>query len=576
MKTAAVIGCGKASEGKEGWAIGHAHAAGYLQARPGVALYGVDPNAENLRAFGEKFGLPDDRLFASTQALYAKRVPEVVSVCTWPALHHPMVLEAVAAGVKGIVCEKPMALDGSEVDEMLAACRDKGVRMVIAHQRRYNAGFEQARQQIAAGVLGEHLVLEARVGDGWDMLSWTVHWFDMANYLFDAEPESVLAGVDHTGQRRYQHAIENASVVFAQYPRQRQAIFITGPDAPAGPPVVVRGEHGLMQIDDGALHLLTAEGVQTVPPDPRPHEGFAGLVDDLARALRDNTPTRCDAEQASLATRMAWAAHESARTQRAIDPHAPAPVNYAPLEVLQHPATLAAQPQPFGPVTLLADDHHVDPETGISGRDGLMEALKAIGAEPRLVQAEQRELDDADLADANMLLLYHTQTKASDTVRRLIGEWVDSGKPLTVVHCGIGAYADWPAYRQWIGLHWVWGGEAGWPPSRHPMLACELDVVDPQRFASPWRTAWLPRDEVYMALGQTAPAHVLVNARTSEGDVPVAWQSAEHAHVAVWGPGHRPDIWQLDVMRQGLASTMALVRDGIGHTASAPVRFSAT
>ena len=39
-----------------------------------------------------------------------------------------------------------------------------------------------------------------------------------------------MAGLDHTGQRRYRHSVEDASVVFADYPEHRQAIFITGPD----------------------------------------------------------------------------------------------------------------------------------------------------------------------------------------------------------------------------------------------------------------------------------------------------------------------------------------------------------
>src|SRR3990170_5576528 len=106
MRTAAVIGCGKRGTGKEGWAIGHEHATGYREADPKIRLLGVDPNQDNLLAFGEKFNLPKDDLFASTGELYAKVIPDYVSVCTWPGLHAPMVLEASNKGVKGIFCEK--------------------------------------------------------------------------------------------------------------------------------------------------------------------------------------------------------------------------------------------------------------------------------------------------------------------------------------------------------------------------------------------------------------------------------------------------------------------------------------
>ena len=64
MKTAAVIGCGKYREGdKHGWAIGHAHAQGFVDAFPGVELCGVDIDPENLASFGKRFGVPDERLF---------------------------------------------------------------------------------------------------------------------------------------------------------------------------------------------------------------------------------------------------------------------------------------------------------------------------------------------------------------------------------------------------------------------------------------------------------------------------------------------------------------------------------
>lgn len=37
-----------------------------------------------------------------------------------------------------------------------------------------------------------------------------------------------LAGIDHTGERRYGHAVENAAIVQALYPEDRQAVFLSG------------------------------------------------------------------------------------------------------------------------------------------------------------------------------------------------------------------------------------------------------------------------------------------------------------------------------------------------------------
>ncbi len=552
MKTAAIIGCGKRSGAKEGHAIAHHHATACRNVFPDVQLFGVDPNADNLQAFGEKFGLPVSQLFASTEALYKAVVPDVVSICTWPRLHHPQVIEAAKAGVKGICCEKPMALDGSEMDEMLQACAKHKVQLAIAHQRRHELPFEKARDVIAAGTLGQDLVLEARVDDGWDILSWTVHWFDMANFLFNAEPEWVMAGMDHNGQRRYQHAVEDASVIFAQYPGKRQAIFVTGPVAPLGATITVRGRAGLLHITGKTVDVWTETGKVSHPTKVE-QSGFHGLFRELDAAIRTGSPMRCGADRCAVATRMAYAAHEAARTgQRATFPSV---VGYAPLEVMQHPprkATIA------GNVVLFADAHHADPVTGEGGREGLAGALLSLGFEVSVVKAEQRELTEHDLTGADALVIYHTRRKSSPELRDLLSKWVNEGRPLVVSHCGIGAYSDWPQYRQWLGYYWVWHDEDLARASGHPHVPCDIEVLDPDTFSPGWQQAWLPRDEVYVKLGTAAPVRELACAKFGNETAPVAWQTEKHPNVVVWAPGHRRDIWTLPVIRDGLRAALDL------------------
>lgn len=555
VTTAAVIGCGKRSTTKEGWAIGHSHGWGLQQAIPGLQLYAVDPNPENLAAFGERFGLPPERLFASTTALYAALTPDLVSICTWPALHCPQVLEAARAGVRGIVCEKPMALDGNEIQEMLAACAKAGSLLAVAHQRAYDGEFITAKELLDAGVLGRELVLEARVGDNWDMLSWSVHWMDMASWLFSADATSVLAGVAHTGQRRYQHAVEDASVVFAEFPDQRQALFVTGPALVGGTMFAVRGTEGMMHVQGDGVHLWTKAGYREIPKAKVELPGFAGLVRDLADALATGNPSagRCDAHRTSKATLLAFAAQESARTMTRIT--LPTHIAYPPMEIAERGTQTAG----LGRVVVVADPHHIDPQTRRAGHDGLIEAIHALHPSAlHVVMANERELTAADLADADLVVIYHTQTTSSPATREALSAWVHAGKPLAVVHCGIGAYPDWPEFRAWIGHYWVWGNEPTPQKSGHPHEPCTIEVVNPQ-WPVPWTSAWLPRDEVYIHLGQASEVRMLAVAKLGAAAHPVAWQSVQHPNVAVWAPGHRADMWRLPALRTGLAATIALV-----------------
>lgn len=561
MHTATIIGCGKPGspqDGKVGWGIAYAHAEGYRATFPDIVLSAVDPNPENLAAFADKYAIPAARRFASAEAMYDAGVPDAMSVCTWPPLHVPLALDAARRGVKAITVEKPLGLHGFEIQELLDTAARTKARVAVAHQRRYEPPFVKARDLIREGVLGDRLVLDARVGDNWDILSWTVHWFDMANFLFDvAAPQWVLAGVDHTGQRRYGHAVENASTIFAQYEQDRQGVFITGPaDAPFGTGISVRGSRGMMVVGR-TVRLWTTDGYREVTANDMPfHGAFAALFADLWRTVGNDGISDCDIIHCAVATQMAYAAHESARTMRKVT--FPLTTWYPPLEVVQHAGERDASGGAALRIALLADGHHVWPGVAVSGRDGLAESLRALGHSVTVLDAAAELADDA-LASADVLVLYHTQVKTRASHRAVVGRWFEAGRPVVVSHCGIGAYADWPEFRGWIGRYWVWGGDPKLPPSRHPHVACTVSVDDAQRFAVPWHEAWLPPDEMYQGLGESSPVRVLATARDDAGREQVyAWQVEAHPNVVAWLPGHRADMFALDVIRDGLAASLQL------------------
>lgn len=548
-RTAVVIGCGKRGEGKVGWAIGHAHGVGWLAADPSVRLLGVDLSPENLAAFGERFKLPKENLFSSTDALYAALTPDFVSVCTWPGLHAPMTIEAAKRGVKGVVCEKPMALNVGQMKQMTEACAASGTRLTIAHQRRYNATFGLARKLLHEGAIGDAWVFEGRVGDDWDVLSWTVHWFDMANFFFDGKPQWVLAGADHTGERRYGHAVENASTIFAQYDHDRQAIFVTGP---AGYGITVRGSKGMIRIAEPAVHVYNESGYHVHQPVAGAFEDDYGrLMKELIGAAGTDKPILCGVENCAAGTEIAYAAHESARTMRKVS--LPLDTLFAPLEIVQQQPRLAL---PAGKVALLADEHF-----GSGGREGITEAITALTGEVPMQLDARQSVTQAALSGVGLLVMYHTQADADETTRSTIKQWVESGRPLLLLHAALGAWPKWEEYGQWAGRVWAWG-ENG---SEHPHEASELCVIDEKFTRLSWQRAKLPMDEVFIKLAQRAPVRDVVNVTIPQGTFPAAWISASKPNVGVWVPGHRRDLWQVPAMRQGLAAMAQAISSNVAR-----------
>ncbi|MGL5929978.1 MAG: Gfo/Idh/MocA family oxidoreductase, partial [Dermatophilaceae bacterium] len=501
---------------------GHAHADAWRALSSRVELLGVDIDPANLAAFAERYDLPPGQTYPSTEALYQDLTPDFVSVCVWPGLHARLVVEAAEAGVRGILCEKPLALNAADIEAMQTTCREHGVALAVAHQRRYNPYVEWARAFLGRGELGPPYVLEARVGDGWDVLSWTTHWFDLADFLFGATPEWVLAGADVAGSRRYGHLVEDGSVALAQYPGGSQAVFVTGPDNPHENPITVRGRDGMLRLFEGRdAEVFSRHGYETVRPpavdDGRfdvtdYRSGFRDLVEDLVTATESGATSRCDVGSTAAATHTALAIHESVRVRRRV--HLPLDTGFTPLDVLQNTPT----PAVWGSRVLV----HCDDHFGSGGPDGLREALEAVTGQPVVTAAATEPLDEEALASVDVLCLYHTQASPDDATRLALTRWVGEGRPLLLVHAAVGAYPTWPEYGSWVGYRW------NWETSSHPHEPCVLVPTEGDPLGFGWAGAWLPRDEIYVDLDHVADTVDGLTTSVAGADHPVSWTTARH------------------------------------------------
>ncbi len=116
---------------------------------------------------------------------------------------HAKFTEAAAAAGKHIFCEKPIALDLAQIDRALAAVAKAGVKLQVGFNRRFDANFARVRQAIVTGEIGTPALLHIISRDpgpppiayvkvsGGMFLDMTIHDFDMARFLIDAEVEEI-------------------------------------------------------------------------------------------------------------------------------------------------------------------------------------------------------------------------------------------------------------------------------------------------------------------------------------------------------------------------------------------------
>ena len=75
-------------------------------------------------------------------------------------LHKGIVIDCANAG-KHIFCEKPMAMNTHECDEMIRACEANRVKLQIGFMRRYDESFMRAKEMIGSGVIGDIVMIRS-------------------------------------------------------------------------------------------------------------------------------------------------------------------------------------------------------------------------------------------------------------------------------------------------------------------------------------------------------------------------------------------------------------------------------
>jgi predicted dehydrogenase len=151
-----IVGCGRIGSLLEGDPLRGkpcTHAGGF-SSLPSIKLSaGCDIDPERLHNFGKRWKVSG--LYSDYKDMLQKENLDILCIATWTSLHASMTLEAVKAGIKGIFCEKPIAINLQQARKMVRACKNKNIPLIINHERRWDANYQQARKLILSGKIGE-------------------------------------------------------------------------------------------------------------------------------------------------------------------------------------------------------------------------------------------------------------------------------------------------------------------------------------------------------------------------------------------------------------------------------------
>src|SRR5262245_61102645 len=108
-------------------------------------------DAQTALAFAGELGIP--HAYASYDELLDDPEIEVVYVPLPNSLHHEWTIKAARAG-KHILCEKPLALNAAECDQMEAAAEQHGVLLMEAFMYRFHPQTARVLQLLRQGAVG--------------------------------------------------------------------------------------------------------------------------------------------------------------------------------------------------------------------------------------------------------------------------------------------------------------------------------------------------------------------------------------------------------------------------------------
>jgi len=140
----AIVGCG---------GISHAHGDAW-RALPEIEIVGAcDEKFEALSRFATEYNVQNT--YNELRQMLEKQKPDVLVVATWPSSHLKNVLEAVRCGVKGILVEKPIAVNTTQLEQMAQVTERAGICLMEAFMYRHHPLTLAVKQKIEEGAIGE-------------------------------------------------------------------------------------------------------------------------------------------------------------------------------------------------------------------------------------------------------------------------------------------------------------------------------------------------------------------------------------------------------------------------------------
>lgn len=307
----------------------HTHANSYIEEALKIRNINViglaEPDIEIGRPLADKYGIP---YFEKYSDLILCSEVDTVCICSSNIRHAELTIEAAKAG-KHVIVEKPIATTIEDGVKMIEACKENGVKLMVALPCRYIPSIVRAKEIIDNGGIGEIVAItgtnhgtmpggwfvEKEKSGGGAIIDHTIHVADIMHWFLGKEVEEVFA---KGGRYIHDIPVEDTGLIFMQFKDGPYATLDTSWNRPKSFPtwgdvtLNLVGTKGSINVDSFKQHGNLYSNKHT-----KSLQSYWGddmnrlMLEDFADAIDNDRLSPISGEDGLFALKVAIRAYES-------------------------------------------------------------------------------------------------------------------------------------------------------------------------------------------------------------------------------------------------------------------------
>ena len=185
----------------------------------------ISGTPSKIKDWQDKYAIPEKNCYNYENFDQIKDNPDIdaVYVITPNGLHHDHVIRTARAG-KHVICEKPMAINAKEGEEMVTACKEAGVKLLVGYRMHFEPRTLEVVNMRRNGELGKikffqglsgftigdpnQWRLNKKLAGGGAMMDIGIYSINGARYMVGEEPLWVTAQETKTDPVKFKEGVD--------------------------------------------------------------------------------------------------------------------------------------------------------------------------------------------------------------------------------------------------------------------------------------------------------------------------------------------------------------------------------